>query len=182
MGQLQLHKEFVVSAWWFCVCYTHEHIYTQVTIYICMYVYTYKYTYFVSLFINLDMSGQFALRTQNWRGSAAGLCHPRVHPHSFYRRTLPVFGIGWPAQHDGRVEIASRVFPVAAVVGAAGAAEAVDRRAAHFLPRRLRRRRRLRWLWLLLLLLLREPRGSYTVPGRWNWFRFYVDVLVGING
>lgn len=44
-GHLQLYKKFVVSAWWFCVCYTHEHIYMHVEIYICMYVYTYKYTY-----------------------------------------------------------------------------------------------------------------------------------------
>lgn len=155
----------------------------HVKIYICMYVYTYKYTYFMSLFINLDMSGQFILRTQNWRGNTASLCHPRVHPHSFYRWTLSVFGIRWPSQHDRRMEITSRVFPIAAVVGAAGAAETVNRRATHLLPWLLLL---LRWRWLLLLrlwlLLLREPRGSYTVPGRWNWFRFYVDVLVGING
>lgn len=64
MGHLQLYKKFVISAWWFCVCYTHSHIYMHVKIYICMYVYTYKYTYFMSLFINLDMSGQFILRTK----------------------------------------------------------------------------------------------------------------------
>lgn len=150
----------------------------HVKIYICTYVYTYKYTYFMSLFINLDMSGQFILRTQNWRGNTASLCHPRVHPHSFYRRALSVLGVGWPPQHHGRVEIASRVLPVAAVVGAAGAAETVDRRATQLLSRRRRLRLRLLRLWLLL----REPGGSYTVPRRWNRFRFYVDVLVGVNG
>lgn len=153
----------------------------HVKIYICTYVYTYKYTYFMSLFINLDMSGQFILRTQNWRGNTASLCHPRVHPHSFYWRTLPIFWIGRPSQHHRRVEIAPRVLPVAAVVGAAGAAEAVDGRAAHLLALR-RLLRGLRGLRLLRGLLLREPGGSYAVPGRWNRFRFYVDVLVGVNG
>lgn len=152
----------------------------HVEIYICMYVYTYKYAYFMSLFINLDMSGQFTLRTQNWGGRAARLCHPRVHPHPLYRGALPILRVRWPPQHDRRVEVAARVLPVAAVVGAAGAAQAVDGRAAHLLPRRRWRRRLLllRRLWLLL----REPRGSHTVPGRWNWFRFDVDVLVGVNG
>lgn len=152
----------------------------HVKIYICTYVYTYKYTYFMSLFINLDMSGQFILRAQNWRGNTASLCHPRVHPHSFYWRTLPIFWIWWPSQHHRRVEITAWILPVAAVIGAAGAAEAVDRRAAQLLALR-------RLLWglrglRLLRGLLREPRGSYAVPGRWNRFRFDVDVLVGVNG
>lgn len=119
------------------------------------------------------MSGQFILRTQNGRGDTAGLCHPRVHPHSFYRGALPILCVGRPAQHDGRVEVAARVLAVAAVVGAAGAAQAVDRGAPQLLARR--RRRRLR-------LLRREPGRGDAVPGRGDGFRFDVDVLVGVNG
>lgn len=121
------------------------------------------------------MSGQFILRTQSWRGGTAGLCHPRVHPHSFYRGALPVLGGGRPAQHHGRVEVAARVLAVAAVVGAAGAAQAVDGGAAQLLPRRRRRRR-------LLRLLRREAGGGDAVPGRGDRLRFDVDVLVGVDG
>lgn len=122
------------------------------------------------------MSGQFMLRTQSCEGGTAGLCHPRVHPHAFYRGALPILGVGRPPQHHGRVEVAARVLTVAAVVGAAGAAQAVDRGAPQLLARR--RRRRLR----LLRLLRREPRGGDAVPGRGDRFRFDVDVLVGVNG
>lgn len=116
------------------------------------------------------------LRTQSCEGGTAGLCHPRVHPHALYRGALPILRVGRPPQHHGRVEVAARVLAVAAVVGAAGAAQAVDRGAPQLLARR--RRRRLR----LLRLLRREPRGGDAVPGRGDRFRFDVDVLVGVNG
>lgn len=71
------------------------------------------------------------------------------------------------------MEIAAGILAVAAIVGAAGAAQAVDRGA----PQLLARRRRWR-----LRLLRREPGGGDAVPGRGDRFGFDVDVLVGVNG
>lgn len=73
------------------------------------------------------------------------------------------------------MEIAAGILAVAAIVGAAGAAQAVDRGAPQLLARRWWRRLR---LWLLR----REPGGGDAVPGRGDRFRFDVDVLVGVNG
>lgn len=90
------------------------------------------------------------------------LCHPGVHAHALDRGALPVvLGAGWgSAQSHGRgVEVRPVVFAVAAIVRAAGGAEAVHWRAAQVLPAGR--------LLLLLLLLLGEARGGDALP-RWG--------------
>lgn len=64
------------------------------------------------------------------------------------------------------MEVRPRFLPVAAVVAAARAAQAVDGRASRVVPR----------------VLLHEARRGHPVPGRRDGLRLDVDVLVGVDG
>lgn len=101
------------------------------------------------------------------RAGQATLGDPGVHPHPLPRGAVPVLGVRRPAQHQGRVEVGAGVLPVAAVVGAAGAAQTVHGRAAHLLAG---------------LRLRLEAGGRHAVPGWRDGLRLDADVGAGVDG
>lgn len=141
----------------------HIHIYRKG--YICMHVH-----------INMFNTCPY-LPVSLWRAAhcsdtvlqqAGHLGHPGVHPHPLYWGALSVLGVGGSAKHNWRMEVTPGILPVAAIVGAAGAAQTVHGWAPHVLA----------GLGRLLL----EAGWGHAIPGRWDWFWLNVDVLVGVNG
>ncbi|TNN44844.1 hypothetical protein EYF80_044962 [Liparis tanakae] len=103
----------------------------------------------------------------------------QCHLPALDRGALPVLGAGGgPAQTQRGVEVLPVVLAVAAVVRAAGGAEAVGGRPSQDLlsagPLLL--------LLLLLLLLMGEARRGDALPRRRNGLGLDVDALAGVDG